>query len=80
MEARLCRGEDVVVVGGGNSAGQAIVYLAKYARRVHVLVRKSDLGASMSRYLVDRVERLENVTIHRGAPSPASKATGSSPW
>jgi thioredoxin reductase (NADPH) len=65
MEARLCRGEDVVVVGGGNSAGQAIVYLAKYARRVHVLVRKADLGASMSRYLVDRVEGLENVTIHR---------------
>ena len=40
MEARLCRGEDVVVVGGGNSAGQAIVYLAKYARRVHVLCRR----------------------------------------
>ncbi len=65
MEARLCRGEEIVVVGGGNSAGQAIVYLAKYARRVHVLVRKADLGASMSRYLVDRVEGLENVTIHR---------------
>jgi thioredoxin reductase (NADPH) len=66
MEARLCRGEEIVVVGGGNSAGQAIVYLAKYARRVHVLVRKADLGTSMSRYLVDRVEGLENVTIHRG--------------
>jgi thioredoxin reductase (NADPH) len=66
MEARLCRGDEVAVVGGGNSAGQAIVHLAKYARRVHVLIRKSDLGASMSRYLVDRVERLENVTIHRG--------------
>jgi thioredoxin reductase (NADPH) len=65
MEARLCRGEEIVVVGGGNSAGQAIVYLAKYASRVHVLVRKADLGASMSRYLVDRVEGLENVTIHR---------------
>jgi thioredoxin reductase (NADPH) len=66
MEARLCRGEDTVVVGGGNSAGQAIVNLAKYARRVHVLIRGSDLGASMSRYLVDRVEGLENVTVHRG--------------
>jgi thioredoxin reductase (NADPH) len=65
MEARLCRGEDVVVVGSGNSAGQAIVYLAKYASRVHVLVRRVDLSASMSRYLVDRVEGLENVTIHR---------------
>jgi thioredoxin reductase (NADPH) len=67
MEARLCRGEEVVVVGAGNSAGQAIMFLAKYASRVHVLVRGQDLGASMSRYLVDRVERKENVTIHRGA-------------
>ncbi len=67
MEARLCRGEEVVVVGAGNSAGQAIVYLARYARRVHVVVRGDDLGKSMSRYLVDRVEQLENVSIHRGA-------------
>ncbi len=76
MEARLCRGEDVVVVGAGNSAGQAIVYLAKYARWVHVLVRKSDLGASMSRYLVDRVERLENVTIHRGCAVAGLEGNG----
>jgi thioredoxin reductase (NADPH) len=67
MEARLCRGEEVVVVGAGNSAGQAIMFLSRYASRVHVLVRGQDLGASMSRYLVDRVERMENVTIHRGA-------------
>jgi thioredoxin reductase (NADPH) len=66
MEARLCRGEDVVVVGGGNSAGQAIVFLARFARQVHVLVRKTDLADSMSRYLVDRVESMENVTVHRG--------------
>ncbi|HUR93499.1 MAG TPA: FAD-dependent oxidoreductase [Gemmatimonadales bacterium] len=64
MEARLCRGEEVVVVGAGNSAGQAIVYLSKYARRVHVLVRGDDLGDSMSRYLVDRILGLENVTVH----------------
>lgn len=76
MEARLCRGEEVVVVGGGNSAGQAIVYLAKYARRVHVLVRKPDLGASMSRYLVDRVEGLENVTIHRGCAVSGLEGNG----
>ena len=67
MEARLCRGEEVVVVGAGNSAGQAIMFLSRYASRVHVLLRGQDLGASMSRYLVDRVERMENVTIHRGA-------------
>jgi thioredoxin reductase (NADPH) len=65
MEARLCRGEYVVVVGGGNSAGQAVVYLAKYARHVEVLIRGRDLGAKMSRYLVDRLEGLENVTISR---------------
>jgi thioredoxin reductase (NADPH) len=67
MEARLCRGEEVVVVGAGNSAGQAIVYLARYATRIHVLVRGEDLGASMSRYLVDRVQNLENVTVYCGA-------------
>jgi thioredoxin reductase (NADPH) len=67
LEAQLCRGEEVVVVGAGNSAGQAIVHLSRYARRVHVVLRKMDLAASMSRYLVDRVEALENVTIHRGA-------------
>ena len=66
MEARLCRGEDVVVVGAGNSAGQAIVYLAKYARRVHLVCRGPDIGANMSRYLVDRVQGLENVTVHLG--------------
>ena len=63
MEARLCKGEEVVVVGAGNSAGQAIVYLARNARHVHVLVRGGDLGASMSRYLVDRVEGIDNVTV-----------------
>jgi len=67
MEAKQCKGEEVVVVGGGNSAGQAIAFLSRYARRVHVVLRKQDLGASMSRYLVDRVEGLENVTIHRGS-------------
>jgi thioredoxin reductase (NADPH) len=67
MEAKLCRGDDVVVVGAGNSAGQAIVHLSRHARQVHVVVRGSDLGTSMSRYLVDRVEHIDNVVIHRGA-------------
>ncbi|MEP6691495.1 MAG: FAD-dependent oxidoreductase [Gemmatimonadaceae bacterium] len=66
MEARMCAGEEAVVVGGGNSAGQAAVYLARRARRVHVVIRGNDLGKSMSRYLVDRVDGLENVTVHRG--------------
>jgi thioredoxin reductase (NADPH) len=76
MEARLCRGEEAVVVGAGNSAGQAIVYLARYARQVHVLVRGEALEASMSRYLVDRVETLENVTVHCGARVTALDGDG----
>jgi thioredoxin reductase (NADPH) len=64
MEARLCGGAEVVVVGGGNSAGQAAVFLARSARRVHVVIRGTDLNASMSRYLVERLARLENVTLH----------------
>ena len=67
MEARLCKGEEVVVVGAGNSAGQAIVYLSRHARHVHVLVRGTDLDARMSRYLVERIQSIENVSIHLGA-------------
>jgi thioredoxin reductase (NADPH) len=56
MEAQLCRGDDVVVVGGGNAAGQAAVFLAESASRVQMLVRSSGLAESMSRYLVRRIE------------------------
>jgi thioredoxin reductase (NADPH) len=66
-ETKLCLNEEIVVVGAGNSAGQAIVALSRYARRVHVVARGHDLGKSMSRYLVDRVESIANVEIHRGA-------------
>ena len=57
MEAQLCAGEEVVVVGGANSAGQAAVFLAETAKRVHVLVRSEGLAASMSRYLIRRIEQ-----------------------
>jgi thioredoxin reductase (NADPH) len=57
MEAQLCRGEEVIVVGGGNSAGQAAVFLAQSARLVHVLVRGGGLAESMSRYLIRRIEQ-----------------------
>jgi thioredoxin reductase (NADPH) len=63
LEARLCSGREVVVVGGGNSAGQAVVYLASQVAKVWLLVRGPDLQASMSRYLVDRVAGLANVEI-----------------
>jgi thioredoxin reductase (NADPH) len=76
MEAKLCRGEEVVVVGAGNSAGQAIMFLSKYASRVHVLVRGQDLGKNMSRYLVDRVERMENVTVHLGVAVSGLEGNG----
>jgi thioredoxin reductase (NADPH) len=57
MEAQLCRGEEVVVMGGGNSAGQAAVFLAQIAKRVHMLVRSGGLAESMSRYLIRRIEQ-----------------------
>jgi thioredoxin reductase (NADPH) len=56
MEAQLCAGEEVIVVGGGNSAGQAAVFLAQTARRVHMLVRSDGLADTMSRYLIRRIE------------------------
>src|SRR4029079_16259596 len=75
-ETKLCLNEEIVVVGAGNSAGQAIVALSRYARRVHVIARASDLGKSMSRYLVDRVESIDNVRIHRGAVVSAWEGNG----
>jgi len=64
VEASLCAGEEIVLVGGGNSAGQAAVYLAGQVRKVHMLVRGDGLARSMSRYLVDRIEALSNVEVH----------------
>lgn len=63
-EALFCRHDPVAVVGGGNSAGQAALFLSKYARVVHLLARSGDLGETMSRYLVDRVETTPGVQIH----------------
>ncbi len=65
LEAIHASDEDVVVVGGGNSAGQAVVNLASYARRIHLVVRRS-LAATMSRYLIDRIEGADNVEILEG--------------
>ena len=61
VEAQLCAGEDVIVVGGGNSAGQAAVFLATTVKRVQMFVRSSGLADSMSRYLIRRIE--ENPAI-----------------
>jgi thioredoxin reductase (NADPH) len=62
-EAQRCEGEEVVVVGGGNSAGQAALYLAERTRRVYLLIRGNDLGKSMSRYLVMRITGAENIEL-----------------
>jgi thioredoxin reductase (NADPH) len=64
MEGQLCKNEEVVVVGGGNSAGQAAVFLSGIAAHVHVLVRSEGLAATMSDYLVQRIARSTAITLH----------------
>jgi thioredoxin reductase (NADPH) len=64
MEAQLCEGEDVIVIGGGNSAGQAAVYLSQTARKVYMLVRSGQLSDTMSRYLIQRIERNPSIELH----------------
>ncbi len=64
VEAKLCAGEEVALVGAGNSAGQAVVYLASKVKRLHLIVRGIGLEASMSRYLIDRIATLSNVVLH----------------
>jgi thioredoxin reductase (NADPH) len=64
MEATLCSGQEVIVVGGGNSAGQAAVFLSRHASHVHVMVRGHGLAASMSQYLIQRLQAASNVTVH----------------
>ncbi len=63
MEAQLCSGEEVIVVGGGNSAGQAAVFLSQTTNRVHLLVRSGGLAHSMSRYLIRRIEETPNIIL-----------------
>ena len=81
IEARLCAGEEIALVGGGNSAGQAVVFLAPQVKRLHLIVRR-DLSETMSRYLIDRIAALPNVEIHKGAEiaglegDPTSGLTG----
>lgn len=63
MEAQLCAGDEIIVVGGANSAGQAAVFLARTVRKLHLLVRSTTLSAGMSRYLVRRIEEIPSIQI-----------------
>jgi len=63
IEARLCAQQNVVLVGGGNSAGQAAVFLSGHARKVHMVIRGGGLAASMSRYLIERIEAAPNIEL-----------------
>src|SRR5471032_956441 len=64
IEAKLCKQEEIVLVGGGNSAGQAAVFLSGHANKVHVVIRGPSLAASMSSYLIDRIAATANISVH----------------
>lgn len=75
-EAAPCSGEEVVVVGGGNSAGQAAVFLSGFAKKLYLMIRGESLAASMSRYLIDRIERAENIELRTGCQITALHGNG----
>jgi thioredoxin reductase (NADPH) len=77
IEAQVCRGEEVIVVGGGNSAGQAAVFLAQSASRVHVVVRAGGLADTMSRYLVRRIEDNPAISLYTNTELVALEGTSS---
>ena len=76
MERQLCAGDEVVVVGGGNSAGQAAVFLAQTVGRVHMLVRSSGLADTMSRYLIRRIEESPTIDLRTSTEIVALEGNG----
>ena len=76
IESQLCEGEEVIVVGGGNSAGQAAVFLAQTARMVHMLVRSKGLADTMSRYLIRRIEENPAITLRTCTEITALEGNG----
>jgi thioredoxin reductase (NADPH) len=79
IEARLCAEQEVVLVGGGNSAGQAAVFLSGHARKVHMVIRGGGLGASMSRYLIERIEAAPNIELVFNTEVTAVEGTDEGP-
>ncbi len=77
IEATFCQGEDVIVVGGANSAGQAAVFLSGHGRQVHMLVRGPRLADSMSRYLIQRIEETPSITLRTSTQIEALEGNGS---
>ncbi|MBK1840164.1 FAD-dependent oxidoreductase [Azospirillum sp. YIM B02556] len=73
IEAKLCAGQEVALVGGGNSAGQAVVFLAPHVATLHLIIRADGLEQSMSRYLIDRIMALPNVVLHTGSEVAATE-------
>ncbi|ACU58840.1 FAD-dependent oxidoreductase [Chitinophaga pinensis] len=63
-EASACTGMEVYIVGGGNSAGQAAMYLSKFAKNVHIIIRREDLSSTMSAYLIEQISGVANITLH----------------
>ncbi|HTJ14414.1 MAG TPA: FAD-dependent oxidoreductase [Dinghuibacter sp.] len=62
-EAAACKGKEVFIIGGGNSAGQAAMYLSKYAQKVYIVIRREDLTATMSAYLINQIAATENIEV-----------------
>ncbi|MFC5749579.1 FAD-dependent oxidoreductase [Actinomadura rugatobispora] len=75
-EAQSCEGEDVYIVGGANSAGQAAVFFSRYARKVTLLVRGKDLGQSMSHYLIEQIRAIDNIEVRLRTTVAAAKGDG----
>ena len=76
LEGKLCANEEVVLVGGGNSAGQAAVFLSTHAKHVHMLIRGPGLAASMSSYLIERIAATPNITLHTHTQLTALEGDG----
>ena len=76
VESTLCDDEEVIVVGGGNSAGQAATFLARRSKHVHILIRGPNLAASMSHYLIRRIEDAPNITLHRNTQITSLEGEG----